>query len=134
MAIRVLVTGAAGQIGYAIVLQIAKGDVFGPETPIVLVIFDIPPMQAALEGVQYELYDCALPTLQDVIVTTNEEEAFKDLDYAFLIGAMPRKQGMERKDLLAANVKIFKSQGMALAKYAKPSTKVRLLSSKYRFV
>ncbi|VDN07810.1 unnamed protein product [Thelazia callipaeda] len=124
MTLRVLVTGAAGQIGYSVVLQIAKGDVFGPEMPIVLVLLDIPPMQQALEGVQFELQDCALPTLKEVIVTVKEEEAFKDIDYAFLIGAMPRKQGMERKDLLSANVKIFKSQGMALAKFAKPTTKV----------
>ncbi|EFO18139.1 malate dehydrogenase [Loa loa] len=124
MVLRVLVTGAAGQIGYAVVLQIAKGDVFGPGTPVVLVLFDIPPMLQALEGVQFELQDCSLPTLQEVVVTVKEEEAFNGIDYAFLIGAMPRKQGMERKDLLSANVKIFKSQGMALAKYAKPTTKV----------
>ncbi|MCP9262757.1 malate dehydrogenase [Dirofilaria immitis] len=124
MVLRVLVTGAAGQIGYAVVLQIAKGDVFGAETPVVLVLFDVPPMLQALEGVQFELQDCALPTLKGVITTVKEEEAFKDIDYAFLIGAMPRKQGMERKDLLSANVKIFKSQGMAFAKYAKPTTKV----------
>ncbi|VDN84620.1 unnamed protein product [Brugia pahangi] len=124
MVLRVLVTGAAGQIGYSVVLQIAKGDVFGPETPIVLVLFDIPPMLQALEGVQFELQDCSLPTLQEVVVTVKEEEAFKGIDYAFLIGAMPRKQGMERKDLLSANVKIFKSQGIALAKYAKPTTKI----------
>uniref|UniRef100_A0A915Q1N6 Malate dehydrogenase n=1 Tax=Setaria digitata TaxID=48799 RepID=A0A915Q1N6_9BILA len=123
MVLRVLVTGAAGQIGYAVVMQIAKGDVFGPETPVILVLFDIPPMLQALEGVQFELQDCALPTLQEVVITVKEEEAFKDVDYAFLIGAMPRKQGMERKDLLSANVKIFKSQGMAFAKYAKPTTK-----------
>lgn len=122
--IRVLVTGAAGQIGYSLVLQIAKGDVFGKDQPIVLVMLDIPPMMSALEGVQYELMDCALPNLKEIIPCTDEKTAFTDIDYAFLVGAMPRKQGMERKDLLAANVKIFKSQGQALANYAKPTTKI----------
>ncbi|MFH4973867.1 hypothetical protein AB6A40_000576 [Gnathostoma spinigerum] len=127
--IRVLVTGAAGQIGYSLVLQIARGDVFGKETPIVLVLLDIPPMQSALEGVQYELYDCAFPNLKEVLPLTDEKAAFTDIDYAFLVGAMPRKQGMERKDLLAANVKIFKSQGTALANYAKPTTKVLVVGN-----
>nr|CDJ95158.1 Lactate malate dehydrogenase domain containing protein [Haemonchus contortus] len=122
--LRVLVTGAAGQIGYSLVLQIAKGDVFGKETPIVLVLLDIPPMATALEGVQYELQDCALANLKGVECVTTEKEAFTDIDYAFLVGAMPRKEGMERKDLLAANVKIFKSQGKALADFAKATTKV----------
>ncbi|EYB88845.1 hypothetical protein Y032_0240g3337 [Ancylostoma ceylanicum] len=122
--LRVLVTGAAGQIGYSLVLQIAKGDVFGKDTPIVLVMLDIPPMATVLEGVQFELQDCALPNLHGVECVTTEKEAFTDIDYAFLVGAMPRKEGMERKDLLAANVKIFKSQGKALADYAKATTKV----------
>ncbi|KAK6032694.1 malate dehydrogenase [Ostertagia ostertagi] len=122
--LRVLVTGAAGQIGYAVVLQIAKGDVFGRDTPVVLVLLDLPSMATVLEGVQYELQDCALANLLGVECVTTEREAFTDIDYAFLVGAMPRKAGMERKDLLAANVKIFKSQGKALADYAKASTKV----------
>ncbi|KAK5977481.1 Cytosolic malate dehydrogenase [Trichostrongylus colubriformis] len=122
--LRVLVTGAAGQIGYALVLQIAKGDVFGRDTPVVLVLLDLPSMTNALEGVQYELQDCALANLQGVECVTSEREAFTNIDYAFLVGAMPRKAGMERKDLLAANVKIFKSQGKALAEFAKASTKV----------
>jgi len=129
MAIRVLVTGAAGQIGYSLVLQIAKGDVFGKETPIVLVLLDILPMADVLSGVEYELMDCALPNLAGVEAVTSEEEAFKDLDYAFLVGAMPRREGMERKDLLAANVKIFKSQGLALAKYSKPTVKVLVVGN-----
>lgn len=127
--IRVLVTGAAGQIGYSIVLQIAKGDVFGKEQPIVLVLLDIPPMMTVLEGVQYELMDCALPNLKEIIAVTDEKSAFTNIDYAFLVGAMPRKQGMERKDLLAANVKIFKSQGQALADYAKSTTKVLVVGN-----
>jgi len=120
---RVLVTGAAGQIGYSLVHQIAKGDVFGPDQPIILVLLDIPPMAAVLEGVQMELDDCALPLLKQTVACTNEAEAFKDIDAAFLVGAMPRKEGMERKDLLAANVKIFKSQGTSLHN-AKPNCKV----------
>uniref|UniRef100_F1L7C0 Malate dehydrogenase n=3 Tax=Ascaris TaxID=6251 RepID=F1L7C0_ASCSU len=127
--IRVLVTGAAGQIGYSLCLQIAKGDVFGKETPISLVLLDIPQMQSALEGVQYELQDCALPNVNEIVVCTTEKEAFTGVDYAFLVGAMPRKQGMERKDLLSANVKIFKSQGKALADYAKPTTKVLVVGN-----
>lgn len=127
--IRVLVTGAAGQIGYSLVLQVAKGDVFGHSTPIVLVMLDIPPTAAVLEGVKFELQDCALPNLIDVVAATDEKTAFTNIDYAFLVGAMPRKQGMERKDLLAANVKIFKSQGKALADYAKPTTKVLVVGN-----
>jgi len=127
--LRVLVTGAAGQIGYAIVLQIAKGDVFGKDQPIVLVLLDIPLFANALDGVKLELQDCALPTLHVVVAVTSETEAFKDIDYAFLIGAMPRKEGMERKDLLTANVKIFKSQGQALANHSKPTVKVLVVGN-----
>lgn len=121
--LRVLVTGAAGQIGYSLVIQIAKGDVFGIDQPVILVLLDIPPMAEVLNGVVMELTDCALPTLHEVIPCTDEAAAFKDLDYAFLVGAMPRKEGMERKDLLAANVKIFKSQGKSLQN-SKPTCKV----------
>uniref|UniRef100_A0A183BRS6 Malate dehydrogenase n=1 Tax=Globodera pallida TaxID=36090 RepID=A0A183BRS6_GLOPA len=127
--IRVLVTGAAGQIGYSLVLQIAKGDVFGKDQPIVLVLLDIPPMAEVLSGVHFELMDCALANLAGVEAVTTEEQAFKDIDYAFLVGAMPRKEGMERKDLLAANVKIFKSQGEALARFSKPSVKVLVVGN-----
>jgi malate dehydrogenase len=126
---RVLVTGAAGQIGYSIVFQIAKGDVLGPNQPIDLVLLDIAPMAEVLEGVVFELVDCSLPLLHSVVACTNEAEAFKDVDVAFLVGAMPRKEGMERKDLLAANVKIFKSQGQSLANYAKPTVKVLVVGN-----
>ncbi|KRZ79310.1 Malate dehydrogenase, cytoplasmic [Trichinella papuae] len=129
MATRILVTGAAGQIGYCIVLQIAKGDVLGADKPVDLVLLDIPPMKDALEGVAMELDDCALPLLRSVTIATDEAEAFKDIDVAFLIGAMPRKEGMERRDLLKANVQIFKSQGIALAKYAKPTVKVLVVGN-----
>ncbi|CAB3398498.1 unnamed protein product [Caenorhabditis bovis] len=122
--LRVLVTGAAGQIGYSIVIRIADGTVFGKEQPVQLVLLDIPQCANILEGVVFELQDCALPTLHSVEAVTDEKSAFTGIDYAFLVGAMPRREGMERKDLLAANVKIFKSQGKALADYAKPTTKV----------
>jgi malate dehydrogenase len=129
MAMRVLVTGAAGQIGYSLVHQIARGDVFGPSQPIILVLLDIQPMMDVLEGVVMELQDCALPLLIDVIPTSDEKTAFTDIEAAFLVGAMPRKEGMERKDLLAANVKIFKSQGKALANFAKPTCKVLVVGN-----
>uniref|UniRef100_A0A915JS20 Malate dehydrogenase n=1 Tax=Romanomermis culicivorax TaxID=13658 RepID=A0A915JS20_ROMCU len=127
--IRVLVTGAAGQIGYSLVFQIAKGDVFGCHQPVDLVLLDIAPMAEVLEGLMFELIDCSMPLLHKVYCCTNEQEAFKDIDAAFLVGAMPRKEGMERKDLLAANVKIFKSQGQALANYAKPTCKVLVVGN-----
>jgi malate dehydrogenase len=124
-----LVTGAAGQIGYSLVHQIATGYVFGPTTPIDLVLLDIPPMMGALEGVEMELRDCALPLLHTITCSTNEAEAFKDIEAAFLVGAMPRKEGMERKDLLAANVKIFKSQGAALDQHANKNVKVLVVGN-----
>ncbi|PNJ79676.1 MDH1 isoform 7, partial [Pongo abelii] len=122
--IRVLVTGAAGQIAYSLLYSIGNGSVFGKDQPIILVLLDITPMMGVLDGVLMELQDCALPLLKDVIATDKEEIAFKDLDVAILVGSMPRREGMERKDLLKANVKIFKSQGAALDKYAKKSVKV----------
>uniref|UniRef100_A0A4W5LHB2 Malate dehydrogenase, cytoplasmic n=1 Tax=Hucho hucho TaxID=62062 RepID=A0A4W5LHB2_9TELE len=112
--VRVLVTGAAGQIAYSLLFGIAKGDVFGKDQPITLILLDITPMLPVLGGVVMELQDCALPLLREVIPTDKEEVAFKDLDAAILVGSMPRREGMERKDLLKANVAIFKSQGAAL--------------------
>jgi len=88
--------------------MVAKGDVFGPEQPVILHLLDIPPMMGVVQGVVMELSDCALPLLRGVVPTADPEVAFKDVDAAFLVGAMPRKEGMERKDLLAANVGIFK--------------------------
>jgi len=127
--IRVCVTGAAGQIAYSLLYSIAKGEVFGENQPIILSLLDIELMMDALKGVVYELTDCALPLLQNVIATFNAEEAFKDIDVAILVGAMPRKEGMERKDLLKANVKIFKAQGAALDKVAKKSVKVLVVGN-----
>ncbi|XP_056147780.1 malate dehydrogenase, cytoplasmic-like [Lampris incognitus] len=127
--IRVLVTGAAGQIAYSLLFSIAKGDVFGRDQPISLLLLDIAPMLPVLEGVVMELQDCALPLLREVIPTDKEEVAFKDLDAAILVGSMPRREGMERKDLLKANVAIFKCQGAALDKYAKKNVKVLVVGN-----
>lgn len=122
--IKVLVTGAAGQIAYSLLFSVAKGDVFGKEQPIILVLLDIEPMMGVLNGVVMELYDCALPIVKEIIATSDVEVAFKDIDVAMLVGAMPRREGMERKDLLAANVKIFQAQGKALNEHAKKTAKV----------
>ncbi|XP_014784794.1 malate dehydrogenase, cytoplasmic [Octopus bimaculoides] len=122
--IKVLVTGAAGQIAYSLLFNVAKGNIFGADTPISLVLLDIEPMMQVLDGVVMELKDCALPLLKEITSTASLDVGFKDIDVALLVGAMPRREGMERKDLLASNVKIFKSQGQALDKYAKKSVKV----------
>ncbi|ESN93304.1 hypothetical protein HELRODRAFT_186114 [Helobdella robusta] len=122
--IRVVITGAAGQIAYSLLYPVAKGDVFGHDQPIVLVLLDIEVMLGVLKGVVMELVDCALPLLREIIPTADPNEAFEGADVAILVGAMPRKEGMERKDLLKANVKIFKVQGEALDKHAKKSVKV----------
>lgn len=127
--IRVVVTGAAGQIAYSLLYMIAKGDVFGPNQKLALHLLDIPPMMGVLEGVVMELADSALPLLVEVVPTADPAVAFKDVSVAFLVGAMPRKEGMERKDLLSANVKIFKVQGEALDKYAKKDVKVLVVGN-----
>jgi len=127
--IRVVVTGAAGQIAYSLLYMVAKGDVFGPDQTLILHLLDIPPMMGVLEGVVMELADCALPLLRQVIPTADPAVAFKDVSAAFLVGAMPRKEGMERKDLLSANVKIFKVQGEALDKHAKKDVKVLVVGN-----
>ena len=127
--LKVLVTGAAGQIAYSLLFPIANGDVFGKDTSIELVLLDIPMMQEALGGVVLELQDCALPLLKKIIPTTNVQEAFTGIDYAILVGAMPRRKGMERSDLLKANAGIFQEQGKALNQYAKKSVKVLVVGN-----
>ncbi|XP_014663783.1 PREDICTED: malate dehydrogenase, cytoplasmic-like [Priapulus caudatus] len=122
--IKVLVTGAAGQIGYSLLYMVANGDIFGHDQPLDLVMLDIEPMMGVLEGVAMELNDCAFTTLRSVVATADEKTGFSGIDAALLVGAMPRKAGMERKDLLAANVRIFKSQGKALDQFAKKTVKV----------
>lgn len=127
--IRVVVTGAAGQIAYSLLYQIAKGDVFGADQPLILHLLDIPPMMDVLEGVVMELEDCALPLLKQIVSTADPYEAFKDISAAFLVGSMPRKQGMERKELLVANINIFKVQGEALDKVARKDAKVLIVGN-----
>lgn len=127
--IKVLITGSAGQIAYSLIPILARGDVFGEDQPIILHLLDIPPMKAVLDGVVMEIEDCSFSLLQGVEAFVEEAPAFKDIDAAFLVGSMPRKEGMERKDLLAANVKIFKSQGLALAQHAKPTVKVLVVGN-----
>jgi malate dehydrogenase len=122
--LRVLITGAAGQIAYSLLYSVAKGDVFGPNQPISLVLLDIEAMLGVMTGVVMEMIDCALPLLKEIIPTADITSAFKDIDVAILVGAMPRREGMERKDLLKANVRIFKQQGEAINQYAKKTVKV----------
>ena len=106
--LRVVVTGAAGQIAYSLIYQLGSGVVFGEDQPVILHLLDIAPMMGVLQGVCMEIQDSALPLVAGVVPTDDVAVAFKDIDAAFLVGAMPRREGMERKDLLAANVKIFK--------------------------
>lgn len=127
--LRVVITGAAGQIAYSLIYQVASGYVFGEDQPLILHLLDIAPMMGVLNGVVMEINDCALPLVSDVVATDDPNVGFKDIDAAFLVGAMPRKEGMERKDLLAANVKIFKVQGEALDKFAKKSVKVLVVGN-----
>merc|ERR1712227_848564 len=127
--IRVVVTGAAGQIAYSLIYQLASGVVFGAVQPLHLHLLDIGPMMGVLDGVCMEVQDSALPLVAGVLATDDVAKAFTDIDAAFLVGAMPRREGMERKDLLAANVKIFKVQGEALDKYAKKSVKVLVVGN-----
>lgn len=127
--INVCVTGAAGQIAYSLIYIVAKGEVFGPNQRINLLLLDIPPMMPVLEGVVMEIQDCAFALVSQVVATSDPLVAFKDCDSAFLVGAMPRKEGMERKDLLKANCKIFEAQGKALDQVAKKSIKVLVVGN-----
>lgn len=127
--LRVVVTGAAGQIAYSLLFSIAKGDVFGKDQTLELLLLDIPPMMPVLEGVVMELQDCAIPLVKNIIATADVNVAFENVDAAFMVGAMPRKEGMERKDLLKANVKIFKVQGEALNEKAKKTVKVLVVGN-----
>ncbi len=127
--VRVAVTGAAGQIGYSLLFRIASGSMLGPDTPVILQLLEITPALKALEGVKMELDDCAFPLLAGVVGTDNADEAFGDADVALLVGAMPRKAGMERADLLSANGGIFKPQGEALSRSAKRDVKVLVVGN-----
>lgn len=127
--VRVAVTGAAGQIGYSLLFRIASGSMLGPDTPVILQMLEITPALKALDGVRMELDDCAFPLLAGVVGTDNADEAFGDADVALLVGAMPRKAGMERSDLLSANGGIFKPQGEALSRSAKRDVKVLVVGN-----
>ncbi len=127
--IRVAVTGAAGQIGYALLFRIAAGEMFGPETEIDLNLLELEAALPALRGVVMELEDCAFPLLKSVTVTSDMNTAFSDVDWALLVGSVPRKAGMERGDLLKINGGIFTQQGQALSLKAKPSCKVLVVGN-----
>ncbi|MDX1454098.1 MAG: malate dehydrogenase [Gammaproteobacteria bacterium] len=127
--VRVTITGAAGQIGYALAFRIASGDMLGKDQPVILQLLEITPALDALKGVVMELNDCAFPLLADVVATDDANVAFKDSDYALLVGARPRGPGMERKDLLEANGKIFGPQGEAIAAHASKDIKVLVVGN-----
>jgi len=127
--LRVAVTGAAGHIGYALLFRIAAGDMLGKDQPIILQLLEITPALGALDGVVMELMDCAFPLLKDVLTSDQAEVAFKDADYALLVGARPRGPGMERKDLLQANAGIFSAQGAALNAVATRDVRVLVVGN-----
>ena len=127
--VRVTVTGAAGQIGYALLFRIASGAMLGDDQPVILRLLDITPAMDALDGVRMELDDCAFPLLVDSVGTDEPALAFKDADYALLVGARPRGPGMERKDLLEANAAIFSVQGKAINDNASRNVKVLVVGN-----
>ncbi|MDP1594681.1 MAG: malate dehydrogenase [Gallionella sp.] len=127
--VRITVTGAAGQIGYATLFRIASGDMLGREQPIILQLLDLPQAQTMLRGVMMELEDCAFPLLQQIIITDDPRVAFRDTEIALLIGARPRSKGMERRDLLEANGAIFSAQGKLLNELASRHVKVLVVGN-----
>jgi malate dehydrogenase len=127
--VKVAVTGAAGQIGYSLLFRIASGSMLGPDQPIELHLIEIPPVLPALEGVVMELEDCAFPLLKRIVATADLDEGFRGVNWALLVGSVPRKQGMERKDLLGINGKIFTGQGQAIAKNAASDVRVLVVGN-----
>jgi malate dehydrogenase len=127
--VRVAVTGAAGQVAYAMLARLASGEVFGPTTKVTLQLLEVPQAMQALEGVAMELQDCAFPTLAKIDVTDDTRRAFDGVNWALLVGAAPRKQGMERKDLLGMNGKIFVGQGQAIARNAASDVRVLIVGN-----
>ena len=127
--VRVTITGAAGQIGYQLAFRIASGQMLGNDQPVILQLLEIPPALPALKGVVMELDDCAFGTLAGIVATDDPDVAFKDADYALLVGARPRGPGMERKDLLEANAAIFSVQGKAMNKHASRGIKVLVVGN-----
>jgi malate dehydrogenase len=127
--VRVAVTGAAGQISYSLIFRIASGTMLGPDQPVILQLLEIPPAMGALQGVLMELNDCAFPLVAGVIATDDPNVAFKDVDFALLVGSRPRGPGMERSDLLNANGAIFTVQGKALSENANPNVRVLVVGN-----
>ena len=127
--VRVAVTGAAGQISYAMLFRIAAGDMLGSDQPVILQLLEIPPAMDALQGVVMELDDCAFPLLHGIVVSDDPAVAFADIDFAMLVGARPRGPGMERKDLLTENARIFSVQGKALNEVASRDVKVLVVGN-----
>ena len=126
---RIAITGAAGQICYSLLFRVARGEVFGPDQPVILQLLDLPQMQQAVRGVVMELEDCAFPLLAGVVVTDDPVAAFKDIDAAMLVGSRPRSKGMERRDLLAANAEIFKVQGRAMNESARRDARILVVGN-----
>lgn len=127
--IKIAITGAAGQIGYSLLFRVASGAMFGPEQPVALHLIEIPPALDALKGVVMELHDCAFPLLKNVVATSDLEDGFRDVNWALLVGSVPRKAGMERGDLLGINGKIFIGQGKAIEKNAAPDVRVLVIGN-----
>ena len=127
--VRVTITGAAGQIGYQLAFRIASGQMLGNDQPVILQLLEIPPALPALQGVVMELHDCAFSTLAGIVATDDPNTAFKDCDYALLVGARPRGPGMERKDLLQANAAIFSVQGKAINDHANRDIRVLVVGN-----
>ncbi|WP_062361767.1 malate dehydrogenase [Vreelandella aquamarina] len=127
--VRIAITGGAGQISYSLIFRIAAGDMLGPDQPVILQLLEIPQAVDALNGVVMEVNDCAFPLVQDIVATDDPNVAFKDADFALLVGARPRGPGMERKDLLEANAAIFSVQGKALNDHASRDVKVLVVGN-----
>ncbi|MCG8122925.1 MAG: malate dehydrogenase, partial [Candidatus Thiodiazotropha taylori] len=128
-AVKVTITGAAGHIGYALAFRVASGDMFGQDQPVILRLLEIPQALSSLNGVGMELEDCAFPLLHDIVLTDDPSIGFRGTDYAILIGAKPRSKGMERKDLITENAKIFSNQGKAINDYASPDVRVLVVGN-----
>ncbi|MCC5884174.1 MAG: malate dehydrogenase [Halomonas sp.] len=127
--VRIAITGGAGQISYSLIFRIAAGDMLGPDQPVILQLLEIPQAMDALNGVVMEVNDCAFPLVQDIVATDDPNVAFKDVDFALLVGARPRGPGMERKDLLEANAAIFSVQGKALNDNASRNVRVLVVGN-----
>ena len=127
--VRIAITGAAGNIGYAAAFRIAAGNMLGADQPVILQLIEIEPALEALHGVEMELRDCAFPLLHEIITTADIDIGFKDVNYALLIGSKPRTKGMERSDLLSANGKIFGPQGRAINNHAARDVRVLIVGN-----